>query len=313
MSSATIVITTRNRRDELREALRTCQAQTADVDVLVIDDGSSDGTSEMVAAEFPDCRLQRSEVSRGLIFQRTAAATMTDAPVIVSIDDDARLMSPRTVEQTLEDFDHPRIGAVAMPYVDVRRGGIARQHAPDAHARWVADTYIGTAHALRRDVFNAVGGYRTSFVHMVEEPEFCLRMLAAGYVVRLGRAPALHHLESPSRVFGRNVRLLVRNQLLDAWHNTPGRYLPGRAGRILARSAIDSVRWRHPGAAAGGAWEALRDAARGDDPRAPVADDVWRLLVHLRKRGPVPLEAIVSRLPPLRSAVTERGYADALE
>jgi glycosyltransferase involved in cell wall biosynthesis len=302
MSSATIVITTRNRREELREALRSCQAQTADIDVLVIDDGSSDGTSEMVAAEFPEVRLHRSEVSRGLIVQRTAAAAMTSAPVIVSIDDDALLMSPRTVEETLADFDHPRIGAVAIPYVDVRRGGISRQQAPDPDGRWVADAYIGTAHALRRDVFSALGGYRTSFVHMVEEPEFCLRMLGAGFVVRLGRATALHHLESPNcRLFSRNVRLLVRNQLLDAWHNTPSPYLPGRAGRILARSTVDSIRWRHPGAAAQGAWEAVRDAARADDPRAPVSREVWRLLVDLRRRGPVPLEAIESRLPPVRS------------
>jgi glycosyltransferase involved in cell wall biosynthesis len=304
MSSATIVITTRNRRDELREALRSCQAQTDDVDVLVIDDGSSDGTSEMVAAEFPAVRVHRSEVSRGLIVQRTAAAAMASAPVIVSIDDDARFMSPRAVEQTLADFDHPRIGAVAMPYVDVRRGGLERQRPPEPHGRWVADTYIGTAHAVRRDVFNALGGYRTSFVHMVEEPEFCLRMLAAGFVVRLGRAPALHHLESPNqRVFGRNLRLVARNQLLDAWHNTPSRYLPGRVGRILVRSTFDSFRFRHPGAAAQGAWEALRDAARANDSRAPVPDDVWRLLVELRKRGPLRLEEIEARLPPAQAAI----------
>lgn len=304
MSSATIVITTRNRSDELREALRSCQVQTADIDVLVIDDGSSDGTSEMVSAEFPEVRLHRSEVSRGLIVQRTAAGAMTSAPVIVSIDDDARLVSPRTVEQTLADFDHPRIGAVAMPYVDVRRGGIERQQAPDPHGRWVADTYIGTAHALRRDVFNALGGYRTSFTHMVEEPEFCLRMLAAGFVVRLGRAPALHHFESPShRVLSRNFRLMMRNQLLDAWHNTPAQYLPGRVGRILVRSTLDSLRWRHPGAAARGVWEALLDAARGNDPRAPVPREVWRLLVDLRKLGPLPLEEIEGRLPARQVAI----------
>jgi GT2 family glycosyltransferase len=299
-ADATIVITTRNRRDELREALESCQGQTAHVDVLVIDDGSTDGTSDMVAAEFPDVRLHRSEVSHGLIVQRTAAVSMINTPVIVSMDDDARLVSPQTVEQTLADFDHPRIGAVAIPYVDVRRGGIQRQEAPDRHERWVTDTYIGTAHALRRDVFSAIGGYRTSFKHMAEEPEFCLRMLAAGFVVRLGRAPSLHHLESPTRrVLSRNVRLLVRNQLLDAWHNTPTRYFPGRVARILVRSIVDSLRWRHPGAAALGAWEALRDAARADDPRGPVPDDVWRLLMELRRRGPVRLDSIEPRLPPV--------------
>jgi glycosyltransferase involved in cell wall biosynthesis len=300
VTDATIVITTKDRRDDLREALAGCIAQTANVDVLVVDDGSRDGTAAMVESEFPQVRVHRSEVSRGLIFQRTAAASMTDAPVIVSIDDDARLVSPHTVEQTLADFDHPRVGAVAIPYVDVLRGGTRRQEPPDRARRWVADTYIGTAHALRRDLFLSLGGYRTSFVHMGEEPELCLRMLAAGHVVRLGRADALHHLETHrGRMLARNVRLVVRNQLLDAWLNTPTRHLPGRIGRIVARSAVDSVRWRHPAAAARGVWEALRGAARGLDERSPVSDETWELLAELRRHGPLPLDDVEPRLVPL--------------
>ena len=103
---------------------------------------------------------------RGLawsIYQRTAAASLVSSRVIVSIDDDARLVSPRTIEQTLEDFDHPRIGAVAIPYVDVRRGGTRRQQPPDHEQRWITDTFIGTAHALLREPFLDLGGYRTSF------------------------------------------------------------------------------------------------------------------------------------------------------
>jgi glycosyltransferase involved in cell wall biosynthesis len=299
VSDVTVVITTKDRRDDLREAIAGCLAQTADLDVLVIDDGSSDGTSEMVRSEFPDVRLHRSDESRGLIFQRTAAASMTDAPVIVSIDDDARLVSPHTVEQTIADFDHPRIGAVAIPYVDVLRGGARRQLPPDQTGRWITDTYIGTAHAVRRELFLRVGGYRTSFVHMGEEPELCVRLLAAGHVVRLGRADALDHLETHrGRMLARNVRLVVRNQLVDAWLNAPTRRLPGRVGRILARSAADSVRWRQPAAAAGGAWEALRAAARGSDERAPVPDEIWKLLVDLRRRGPLRLEDVEPRIAP---------------
>jgi glycosyltransferase involved in cell wall biosynthesis len=297
MSDATIVITTKNRRADLREALHGCVAQTPAVDIMVIDDGSTDGTAEMVADEFPGVRLERSETSRGLVFQRTRAAWMVSTPFIVSVDDDARLPSTRTVEQALEDFDHPRIGAVAIPYVDVLRDGALCQHPPDRENRWVTGSYIGTAHALRRDVFLALGGYRTSFVHMVEEPEFCVRMLAAGFVVRVGRADALHHLETPrQRVLARNIRLGVRNQLLDTWHNTPTRHLPERVAKIIARSAFDSIRWRHPGAAAHGAWQALGRVARGDE-RSAVPEEVWRVLVDLRKRGPLPLELVEARLP----------------
>jgi hypothetical protein len=122
-------------------------------------------------------------------------------------------------------------------------------------------------------------------------------MLAKGFVVRLGRADALHHLETErGRMLARNVRLVVRNQLLDAWLNTPARYLPGRLARILAKSAHDSLRWRHPGAAATGVWEAARHAAGGSDRRAPVSREVWELLVDMRKRGPLRLEEVEATL-----------------
>ncbi len=144
----------RTAADDLQRLLPTLLAQSADCEVLVVDDGSTDGTADMVRAEFPEVRLERSEQSLGYIVQRTRAAGLATAPVIVSVDDDAVLPSTRTVEQTLADFDHPRIGAVAIPFDDVRPDGeFERQRPPDREGRWVTAAYVGTAHAVRRDVF----------------------------------------------------------------------------------------------------------------------------------------------------------------
>ena len=40
-------------------------------------------------------------------------------------------------------------------------------------------------------------------MHQGEESDLCIRMLAAGYVVRLGSSDPIHHFESPKRSFSR--------------------------------------------------------------------------------------------------------------
>jgi GT2 family glycosyltransferase len=293
--AAAIVITSKDRRSDLREALRTAFAQTADLEVLVIDDGSSDGTSAMVEAEFPEVRLFRSEESLGLVAQRNRAAGLATAAVIVSIDDDARLVSPHTVEQTLADFDDPRIGAVAMPFLDVRQSPEPKQVPPDREGRWVTSSYIGTAHAVRRDVFLALGGYRSDFRHMAEEVDFCLRLLGAGYVVRLGRADPLHHLESPRRDVGLNLRLGRRNEVLHAWHNVPHPYLAERLAKQLVASVQLAWTWRAPGPVLQGLAHGAALILRGEAERRPVSRAAYRIDHRLRRAGPQRLETLTPR------------------
>jgi glycosyltransferase involved in cell wall biosynthesis len=298
MPDATVVISTKNRREDLARLLPTVLAQTADCEILVVDDGSTDGTAEMVRSDFPGVRLERSERSLGYIVQRSRAAELARAPIVVSLDDDAVLPSPQTVEQTLDDFDHARIGAVAIPFVDARpTGDVPLQRAPDTEGRWLTASYIGTAHAVRRDVFLQVGGYRESLIHQVEEPDFCLRMLAAGFVTRIGRADPLLHLESPRRNFSRLLTLTARNELLKGWHNVPMPYLPVRWAKVLATCAILAVRWRAPGALLRGVWLGVRDSWRLRSARDPVPRSVYRVDHDIRKRGPLRLEQVESRLP----------------
>ena len=76
---------------------------------------------------------------------------------------------------------------------------------------WITPSYWGTAHAVRRDLFLALGGYREELGEMFEEVDFCLRMLNTGYATRLGRATPLHHYESAKRIQPRKVFHVWRN------------------------------------------------------------------------------------------------------
>src|SRR5688572_4134177 len=53
-----IVIVNWNSRDDLRPCLESLRAQTLrDAEIIVIDNGSTDGSAAMVASDFTECRL----------------------------------------------------------------------------------------------------------------------------------------------------------------------------------------------------------------------------------------------------------------
>lgn len=223
--SASVVITTKNRLEELRGALQSVFAQTVPAEVVVIDDGSTDHTSEMVVREFPAARLFRNEVSAGLIAARNQAARIARGDLIFSIDDDAVFTTPEIIQQTLALFTNPIIGAVAIPYIDVKKSPEVRQLAPSLHEIWITDRYIGTSHAVRRELFLSLNGYREFLVHQGEERDFCTRLFNAGYVVRLGTSDVIHHFESPKRDTRRMDLYGRRNDVLFAVLNVPHPWL----------------------------------------------------------------------------------------
>ena len=300
MSDATIVITTRNRRDELRTALASAtQQRGADIEVFVLDDGSTDGTGDMVRAEFPEVRVERSDANAGLIVARNLAARRALGDIIVSIDDDAEFSDPETVARTLDAFAHPRVGAVAMPHIHTRIApDDERDRAPDATGLWCTWTYIGTAHALRRELFNALGGYREEFHTRNEEPDLCLRMLGRGYVCRLGNTPPVLHHESPTRDRPAVHRMAARNELVEAWRNAPRTALPGRFAAVVGNSLRIAAEVHQPRAVAEGLAQGIGVIAR-DRRREPLDARTYRAARILMRERVVPLERIEPLLPRL--------------
>jgi glycosyltransferase involved in cell wall biosynthesis len=296
---ATIVISTRNRVDELRTALASVVSQSVACEVIVLDDASNDGTAEMVRVEFPHVRLERVVTAQGYIKQRNLGARLATGDVIFSLDDDAAFATPVVVAQTLAGFDDERVGAVAIPYTDVNKDNVVRQRAPDDRAVWTTDRFIGTAHAVRRDVFLEVGGYREFFVHQGEEGDFCLRMLNMGRVVRLGNSDLIHHFESPKRDMSRMDFYGRRNDILFTTLNVPMPWLAPHLIMTMFNGWCWAYRIRRFRHMCRGMLIGLVDSVRCRQSRAPVPGSVYRLHRRLKKDGPLRLAEIESMLPPV--------------
>ena len=293
---ATVVITTKSRRDELRTAIKSALEQTGAPEVLVIDDGSTDDTAEMVRQEFPKVTLVSHRESRGLIVRRNEAARVARGEVIFSIDDDAEFSSPDIVRQTLEAFSDSRIAAVAIPYIDVKKNPAVRQLAPDAENVWITDSFIGTAHAVRRDVFLTMNGYREHLVHQGEEGDLCLRMLESGWLVRLGCSKPVFHHESPRRDFRRMDFYGRRNDVLFAWHNVPTSWLLFHLIATTKNGILFGLRVGRPWRMLTGLLRGYLDCLRYWRRREPVNVGTYKLSRMLKKKGACKIQEVESRL-----------------
>ena len=291
--TATVLITTKDRKEDLRTALRSCMKQTADPEVIVVDDGSTDGTAKMVKEEFPSVRLLRKEKSGGYITARNLGTEMASGDIVFSIDDDAAFSTPHVVEQTLSDFTRSEIGAVAIPYVDVQASTETNQQPPDTNSVYCAFSFRGTAYAVRRQTFLDLGGYREHFVHQGEEMDLCIRMLDAGSVVRLGTADVINHYESPRRSYERMDFFGRRNDVLFVWHNAPAPYhlvwllvMIVNTGRCVAKygRAANFLK---------GLLKGYADCIRFWDKRDPVRVETFKLFHQLRREGPTPISTLL--------------------
>jgi GT2 family glycosyltransferase len=295
---ASLVIPTSNRVVELRALLRSAYTQTVPMEVLVMDDGESETSGEMIRREFPHVRYHRLGFGRGPAFQRNRGVELASCDIVFPLDDDAVLVSPNTIEQTLAEFAHPRIGAVGIPFVNVRQNSTIRQHSPDGSCIWVAHAFIGAAHAVRRDLFLQLRGYREHLFYAGEEGDLCLRMLAIGYVTRLGCGDPIHHFESPVRDLSRADYCGRRNDILFAWQNVPA---PHCVAQLLA-TTFNGVRFafqcgrprNHLHGIAAGYAVVMRRQHR----RQPVSWPAYRMHRRLKKRGPFRLGDIEPELPP---------------
>ena len=301
MPQACIVIVTRNRKEKATVAIESALAQEGDLEILMIDDASSDGTADHVRQQFPSVRVIRYEQQQGLVVCRTRSASCTTAPVLVSIDDDAVLVGSTVVRDILPLFEDPRVGAVAIPHENHTRDGRVQvwwPPLPDPTQAYVVSSFIGTAYALRRALFLELGGFQNYLFHWGEETEYGQRIIGSGHVVRLANTGLIRHYPDGAGKYTRLTnRYIYRNGILTVWCNAPAVYVLPLWGLLLLRAMLAVARGK------GAPLTVLEGLAMGFGAiigkrrlRRPIALQRYRLWMDIRKRTVMPMTEIVPRL-----------------
>jgi glycosyltransferase involved in cell wall biosynthesis len=199
-----VVLSTYNRASILPWALDALVAQPGYFELIVVDNNSTDATSEVVrryAVEHPGRVRHVFEARQGLSFARNAGIERARGAIIAFTDDDVRV-APDWTEQVRRAFDrHPGASYISgriLPQwtetpprwlTDAHWSPLALQDYGDAPMRVGASwpiCLVGASLAFRRDVFDRVGLFTPSFgrirdgIGSTEDHEMQLRIWMAG-------------------------------------------------------------------------------------------------------------------------------------
>jgi poly-beta-1,6 N-acetyl-D-glucosamine synthase len=194
--------------------VRTVQAVLASepppIEVIVVDDGSTDGTAEAlapVAAADPRVRLVR-QANQGKAAALNHALSLASGEIVVCLDADT-LFVPDTIERLARHFTDPRVAAVA--------GNVRVGNRVNLLTYWQAIEYIssqnldrrawaflnavpvvpGACGAWRRQAMRDVGGLRSDT--LAEDMDLTWRLRRAGW--RIANEPtALAYTEAPETI-----------------------------------------------------------------------------------------------------------------
>lgn len=272
-----IIIPLFNRLDLTRVCLDTLGQTTARLrcEVILVDDGSSDGTREFLRGiEGPARRVILNDRPRGYAANNNAAARLARAPILCLLNNDTALL-PGWLEEMLRVLARARaagcvgniqreplcglIDHIGITFNAAGNPVHAGKDTPSPplarYTRWPAVT--AACCVVRRDLFERLGGLDESFSNGFEDVDFCLRAAeqgAAHYVAN--RSVIYHHISaSPGRHRREAENLKV---FRERWGWRVSAYQERCAAAGLLRPGVSpqtAEEWRH-------AWRQAREARR---------------------------------------------------
>jgi GT2 family glycosyltransferase len=236
----TVVIATHDRRERLLATLRRLDRPGGGPPIVVVDNGSRDGTAAAVARHHPSVEVLRCERPVGSA-ARTAGARAAGTPLVAFTDDDS-WWAPGALRRAAEIFDaHPRLGLIAARIVvepgarhDATCAEMARSPLPSGDAlpgpRVLG--FLACGAVVRRSAFLDCGGFHPRYGFGGEEQLLAVDLAAAGWDTVYVPEVVAHHEPVPG-VRGWQGAGALRNDIWTAWLRRP----LARAVRVTATHA----------------------------------------------------------------------------
>ena len=194
--SVCVVLAGLNEADTVGATLDSVGNSYEDLEIIVVDDGSTDGMAE-VAHRFADTHervlVLRKPFRGGKSSALNFALPFTEAEIIVCVDTDSHL-EPGAIQRIVQPFVDPRVGAVAGTVV--ARNPEVNMATQFQAAEYLRSVFIGRLLASRLGILSIVSGafgaYRRAALERTrgwdvgpgEDGDLVLRLRKAGWLIK---------------------------------------------------------------------------------------------------------------------------------
>ncbi len=269
----TVIIVSWNVRDLLAACLRSLQADLAradlSADIWVVDNGSTDGTPEAVARDFPAVRLLARRDNPGFAAANNQAlrAALETAPPryfwLLNPDTEVLPGAAAALLAAMESCSHAGVAGAKLLYPDgslqhsafrfpglvqlafdlfpfpprlyeTRLNGRYPRHLYDGVSPFFVDHPLGAAMMVRREAVEQVGLLDEGYRIYCEEIDWCWRMRRAGWrALCVPAARVVHHV-------GRSTAQVPLSSFVNLWTSRARLYARhhGPVTRCLARILV---------------------------------------------------------------------------
>ena len=270
-----VVVVSRDTRDLLERCLEAVRGQRGvDVETIVVDNASSDGSADLVAERFPEVQLVRMRDNAGFARANNLAFGRCRGEFVLLLNSDAFLspgalaelvagarrharaaaVGPRLLnaDGTLQRsaWPFPRPGRAALEALalhrPLRRLGLLEDLGTWRHDEERAVEFlVGACLLVRREALAEVGGFDERFWLYGEEADLCRRLAARGWEVVLVPAAECVHVGGASSAGSSWTRLhwFYRGQkTFLRKHSRRGAWPLARAALLVG--SLARARWR---------------------------------------------------------------------
>lgn len=187
----TINILTFNRKKELAQTLQKIEEQDyKNVEIIIVDNASSDGTDKMIKENYPDVKYFKTEKNIGVSAWNKGFQEAKGDFVFVLDDDSYPLKT--SIEDGLEYMDaNPKCGVLGYNIFNTLKQKSQTEGFPEKS--WL---FVGCGALIRKEVIDKVGYFDKNYFIYLHEMDYAIRVYDAGYTVDYAKNLTVIHDQS---------------------------------------------------------------------------------------------------------------------